>query len=237
MKYASEMSRLEAEQIVNDSIFILPLGSLEQHGPHLPLGTDYYTAEELSRRVALRIENSIILPGLPFGYSWVWRDIPITVTIREKTLEEVLKEIAYSICRFKAKALVVINGHLANESALKYAARDLVDEIPLKFFYFSLPEINKFPVDSNPSSLTIHAEEIETSLILSVRPDLVNMSLAKPEYPVRPKSYGCSALSLGILSKSGVFGDPSVATKEKGEIYYEIMADFIFSVLKEEKIV
>jgi creatinine amidohydrolase len=237
MKYALEISRLEAEKIINEAIFILPLGSLEQHGPHLPLGTDCYTAEELSKRVSAKMENSIILPTLPFGYAWVWRDIPCTVTIKEKTLEELLKEIAHSIYRFKPKALIVINGHLANEAALKYVARDLVDEIPLKFFYFSLPEINKFPTDSNPSSLTIHAEEIETSLMLAIRPDLVNMSLAKPEYPAKPKSYGCSALSLGILSKSGVFGDPSIAKKEKGETYLEIMASFILSVLKEERIV
>jgi len=237
MKYALETNRLETEKITNEAIFMLPLGSLEQHGPHLPLGTDCYIAEELSKRVSAKTENSFILPTLPFGYSWVWRDIPCTVTIKEKTLEELLKEIARSIYRFKPKALIVINGHLANKTALKYVARDLADEISLKFFYFSLPEINKFPMDSNPSSLTIHAEEIETSLMLAIKPDLVNMSLAKPEYPSEPKSYGVSALSLGTLSKSGVFGDPSIATKEKGETYLEIMTNFILSVLKEEKII
>ncbi|MGB9724894.1 MAG: creatininase family protein [Nitrososphaeria archaeon] len=237
MRYALEINRKDAEKYINDSILILPLGSLEQHGPHLPLGTDSYTAEEISVRVASKIDNSVILPLLPYGYAWVWKDIPLTISLREKTLKELIKDIAFSVYRFKPRALLVINGHLANESALKYAARDIADEIPLKLFYFSLPEIDKFPMDSKPSELTIHAEEIETSLMLTIRPELVNMKSAFAEYPKKPKSYGCSALSLGSLSKSGVFGDPSVATKEKGELYMKIMVNYIIEVLKDENII
>lgn len=236
---ALKIKRPLAEKIVDSSIFILPLGSLEQHGPHLPLGTDTYIAEEISMRVANSIENSILLPVLPYGYSWVWRDIPASVTIKEKTLEVLIKEIAHSVYRHKPKALVVINWHGANVSAIKYAARDLVDEIPLKFYYFNMPSDESFLriMDSKPSSLTVHAEEIETSVMLLIKPELVDMSLAKPEYPDQPKAYGKSALCLGKLSKSGIYGDPSVATKEKGEKFLSIMVDDILSTLREEKII
>ncbi len=236
---ALEIKRPLAETIMSSSIFILPLGSLEQHGPHLPLGTDTYIAEEISIRVANEIENSVLLPILPYGYSWVWRDIPATVTIKEKTLEVLIKEIAHSVCRHNPKALVVINWHGANVSAIKYAARDLVDEIPLKFYYFNMPSDENFLriMDSKPSSLTIHAEEIETSIMLLIKPELVDKSLAKPEYPAQPKAYGKSALCLGTLSKSGIYGDPSVATKEKGERFLSIMVDDILSTLREEKII
>ena len=236
---ALKIKRPLAEKIVDSSIFILPLGSLEQHGPHLPLGTDTYIAEEISMRVANSIENSILLPILPYGYSWVWRDIPASVTIKEKTLEVLIKEIAHSVYRHKPKALVIINWHGANVSAIKYAARDLVDEIPLKFYYFNMPSDESFLriMDSKPSSLTVHAEEIETSVMLLIKPELVDMSLAKPEYPDQPKAYGKSALCLGKLSKSGIYGDPSVATKEKGEKFLSIMVDDILSTLREEKII
>jgi len=232
-----EITRSDAEKDLGNSVLVMPVGSLEQHGPHLPLGTDCYIAEALAIRVCEAIPDAILLPLLPFGYSWVWKDIPLTVSLREKTVEQILKELALSVYRFNPKALVVINGHLANESALKYAARDLADDVPLRFFYFSLPEIAKFRMDSRPSELTIHAEEIETSLMLAIKPELVKMSLAKPEYPEKPSSYGVTALSLGKLSKSGVFGNPSVATREKGEEYLEIMTKFIISVLEDEKVI
>lgn len=237
MRNALEMTRVDAERELGKSVLVMPMGSLEQHGPHLPLGTDCYIAEALAIRVCEAVQDAILLPLLPFGYSWVWKDIPLTVSLKEKTVEEIVKEVALSVYRFNPKALVIINGHLANDSALKYAARDLADEISLKFFYFSLPEISKFRMDSKPSELTVHAEEIETSLMLAIKPELVNMALAKPEYPEKPRSYGVTALSLGKLSRSGVFGDPSVATREKGEQYLELMTKFIISVLQAEKII
>jgi len=73
--------------------------------------------------------------------------------------------------------------------------------------------------------------------MLLIKPELVDMSLAKPEYPAQPKAYGKSALCLGTLSKSGIYGDPSVATKEKGERFLSIMVDDILSTLREEKII
>lgn len=236
MKYALEISWKEAEKIIKDSLLILPLGSLEQHGPHLPLGVDTFIAEEIAKRVAIKIENSIILPSIPISYSWVWRDFPGTVTIREKTLEELIKDIVRSIYRHKPKALIIINGHLANNSALKYAIRDLYDEIPLRIYYFSYPGIEKFPQDSQRWYNDIHAEEVETSIMLAIKPELVDLSKTEIEYPTKPKSYGRSVLSLGTLSKSGIFGNPKVASREKGEKYLEIIVEEILSTLKEENI-
>lgn len=236
MEWALSISRKRAEEI-RDPLFILPLGSIEQHGNHLPLGTDTYIAEAIAERAAEGIEHSVILPTLSITYSWSWKGIPFSLYIKESSLKELLKEIARSSTQYNPKAFVVINAHLANDSAIKYAARDLSEELPdLRFFYFSYPPLEMLERDSEPS-FTIHAEEIETSLMLYIKPDLVDMSQAVKEYPSKPKGYGKKAMVLGGLSRSGSFGDPTVASADKGRTYLETMANWIIETLKEEGVI
>ncbi|MHB1407269.1 MAG: creatininase family protein [Desulfitobacteriaceae bacterium] len=214
------MNRDEVRTAIQEfPVAILPLGSTEQHGHHLPLGVDLFLAEGLARRVCARTD-ALLLPTVPFGYSWVWRDIPGTVSLQEKHLEILIKDVAHSLERYGIKLLVLINGHDANTAAMKYAARDLADEAKLAVVYLSYPDleqvIGKF-CNSPTWHGMIHACEFETSLMLALKPELVDMQKAGKEYPSKPDLYGKSAISLGNLSKSGVFGNPTLATKEKGE--------------------
>lgn len=212
-------------------VAILPMGSTEQHGPHLPLGVDIFLAEGIAKRVCMQI-GAVLLPTVPFGYSWVWRDIPGTVSIQQKNLEAVIKDIAHSLDRYNVKILIIINGHDANGSSIKYAARELVDEIGMQVIYFSYPNLHEVLTqycDSPAWHGMIHACEFETSLMLALKPELVHMEKAVREYPAMPDLYGKSAVSLGSLSESGVFGDPTLATAEKGQ---EILDYYVRNITK-----
>lgn len=214
------MNRQEVEKRVKEfPVAILPLGATEQHGYHLPLGVDIMLAEGVSKRVA---ENTgaLLLPSVPFGYSWVWRDIPGTVSLQQHRVEEVIKDVAHSVSRYGVKLLIVINGHDANNASMKYATRELEDETDTKVIYLFYPELEKMMETYCESSSwhgMVHACEFETSLMLALNPEYVEMNKAVREYPEKPALYGKSTISLGDLSESGVYGDATLATKEKGE--------------------
>ncbi|MFB6469241.1 creatininase family protein [Cytobacillus sp. Hz8] len=214
------MTRDEAAQAVAEfPVAILPIGATEQHGHHLPLGVDIFLAEGIARKLAERT-GAVLLPTLPFGYSWVWRDIPGTVSLQQHHVEAVIKDVAHSVVRYGVKMLVLVNGHDANNTSMKYATRELADELDMPVIYLFYPNMEEIMAEFCESETwhgMIHACEFETSLMLALKPELVNVSKATREYPERPKLYGKSSISLGDLSKSGVYGDATKATAEKGE--------------------
>lgn len=214
------MTRDEVEAAIKEfPVAILPMGATEQHGHHLPLGVDIYLAEGVSRKLSEKT-GALLLPTQPFGYSWVWRDIPGTVSLQQHHVEAVIKDVAHSVARYGVKMLVLVNGHDANNASMKYATRELADELDIPVIYLFYPNLNKIIeelCDSPTWHGMVHACEFETSLMLALKPELVDMSKAVREYPDKPKLYGKSSISLGDLSKSGVYGDATKATQEKGE--------------------
>ncbi|HEU5138969.1 MAG TPA: creatininase family protein [Bacillales bacterium] len=207
------------EKIETFPVAILPLGATEQHGHHMPLGVDVFLAEGISRKLSERT-GALMLPSMPFGYSWVWRDIPGTVSLQQDHVEDTIKDVAHSVSRYGVKLLIIVNGHDANKSSMKYAARELMDELSMPviyLFYPNLEQIMEQYCESPNWHGMIHACEFETSLMLALKPELVDMKKAVKEYPDKPNLYGLSTISLGDLSKSGVYGNATLATKEKGE--------------------
>lgn len=232
VKMMIEMTRdTVKKELEKFPVVILPMGATEQHGNHLPLGVDIYLAEYFAREVS-RNTGALVSPTLPFGYSWVWRDIPGTISLQQDLVEDIIKDVAKSVARYGTKMLVLINGHDSNNTSMKYAVRELEDELDMPVIYLFYPNIGKI-LDENCESKTwngmIHACEFETSLMLNTREDLVDLNKAVKEYPEVPRLYGKSTISLGNISKSGVFGDPTIATKEKGKI----MADYFSKEMSE----
>lgn len=230
------MSRDEVKMAIEEfPVAILPLGATEQHGHHLPMGVDIFLAEGISRKVA---ENTgaLLLPAQPFGYSWVWRDIPGTVSLQQHHVETIIKDVAHSVSRYGVKLLVLINGHDANNASMKYATRELMDELEMPVLYLFYPDLNEV-MDEHCESTSwhgmIHACEFETSLMLALKPELVNMSKAVSEYPVKPELYGKSTSSLGDISESGVYGDSTKASREKGEKMLSIFISKMEKLLME----
>ena len=229
------MTRDEVAEVVRrNPVAILPIGATEQHGHHLPLGVDILLAEYMARRVAAET-GALLLPSLPFGYSWVWRDIPGTVSLQQHHVEAVLKDIAHSVSRYGVKLLVVINGHEANNASLKYACRELEDELDIPMVYLFYPELQRAMnecCESQTWNGMFHACEFETSLMLAVKPEWVHMDKAVKEYPETPPLYGRSAISVGRLSQSGVYGDPTLATREKGKKMLEIITEAMVRLVR-----
>ena len=224
------MTRTEVEEhLVKNPVMILPVGSTEQHGFHLPLGTDTILAKALARMVAPRI-NSLIIPALYYGYSWVWHKIPWTITLEQEHFKTVLKDIAKSVETYGTKLLIIINGHDANNQSLKYTVREMKYQTDMKILYFFYPnfsEIYKKYCESEIQNGLFHAEEFETSLMLAENDKLVDMTKAVKEYPDYPPLYSHTSEILGDISKSGVFGDATAAGKEKGQKMFEEFADEI----------
>lgn len=222
-----------AERIAKFPAVILPLGATEQHGHHLPLGVDIILAEALAKRVA-EATGATMLPAMPFGYSWVWRDDPGSVTIESRTLEDVIVQTAESMARHGVRHVFLINGHEANSATMKYASRRVWDNPDVKvwrLFYPNLAAIMAEHCDSPTWHGIVHACEFETSLMLAVAPELVDMTKAVREYPPQDRGYFQGGRPMGELSRSGVFGDATLATAEKGhtmlKIFTESMADAV----------
>lgn len=215
-----KMTRDEVRTAIEEfPVAILPLGATEQHGHHLPLGVDIFLAEGISKKLSEKT-GALLIPSLPFGYSWVWRDIPGTVSLQQHHVEAVIKDVAHSVARYGIKMLILVNGHDANNASMKYATRELADELDIPVIHLFYPNLDKIMGQhcETPSwHGMVHACEFETSLMLALKPEMVDISKAVREYPEKPSLYGKSSISLGDLSKSGVYGDATKATKEKGE--------------------
>lgn len=242
VKEAINMTRDEVEAAIEEyPVAILPIGATEQHGHHLPLGVDIYLAEGISKRICKRT-GALLLPALPFGYSWVWRDIPGTISLQQHHVEAIIKDVAHSVNRYGVKTLIIVNGHDANNASMKYATRELTDELDMNVVYLFYPELESMMAKHCESTTwhgMIHACELETSLMLALKPELVDMSKAVREYPEKPALYGKSSISLGELSKSGVYGDATLASKAKGEklleSFVEKMVELVNSVSENGK--
>ncbi len=214
------MTRLEVERRIGEyPVAILPTGSCEQHGPHLPMGTDIMIAEALAGLVS-EATGAMVLPSLNFGYSWVWRDIPGTISLSVEHFKAVLTDVAASAERCGIRLLAILNGHEANGAAIKYAVREAQDTTETKLlglFYPGMGEVRRREMESDTWHGIFHACEFETSLMLAARPELVDFDLAVEEYPEKPLLFGFDSTMMGDLSKSGVFGNPLPASREKGE--------------------
>lgn len=224
-----------AERIAKFPAIILPLGATEQHGHHLPLGVDIILAEALAKRVA-EATGATVLPPMPFGYSWVWRDDPGSVTIESRTLEDVIVQVAESMARHGVRHVFLVNGHEANSATMKYAARRLWDNADLKvwrLFYPNLAAVMAEHCDSPTWHGIVHACEFETSLMLAVAPELVDMSKAVREYPPQDRGYFQGGRPMGELSRSGVFGDATLATAEKGHAMLKIFSESMAGAVRE----
>jgi creatinine amidohydrolase len=231
----AEMTRDEITARLSDHpVALLPMGATEQHGHHLPLGTDSLLAEDYAVRIANRVDG-VVLPTVPFGYSWVWKDLPGTVTVGHRTLENFLTDIAESVERSGYRMLVLVDGHESNVTTMKYVVRDYAakSHFPvLRLFYPRLSEVREHACESGTWFGMIHACEFETSLMLDSRPDLVDMAKAVREYPEFSENYAYGAEQLGNISESGVFGDPTLATADKGRAMFERFVDEAVRVIE-----
>jgi len=210
----------------------LPFGALEQHGPHLPLGTDTATAAEVARRLAERLD-AVLLPPVHYGDTWNNAGYPGTVGLSTATVTAIAVDIGRALVHSGARGLVIVNGDWGNRQPLATAARILNDERVLPTIVLDHPGMDaaiERVRESEPAAPGLnHAEEVETSIMLALDPHLVHTDRYVSAYPVFPSDFGTRPMQLHPFSESGVFGDPATATAAKGAT---ILADTVTASLE-----
>lgn len=201
------------------ALAVMAIGACEQHGAHLPLTTDTDMAHGVASRIATAL-GAMLLPPVTYGDAWNNEAFPGTISLSPETLRAVLYDVGRAVQRIGCGGLLLINGHFGNREPILLAARLLVGQgLPVMHLdYPGMARLAEQVCDSTPAAPGFyHADEVETSMMLALRPDAVDMARAAPEYPEFPPTFGAEPMQLRDVVSSGVFGDPRPATAEKGE--------------------
>jgi creatinine amidohydrolase len=212
---------------------ILPCGAIEQHGPHLPVDIDFYDAKYLSYEVANRCADPkpLVLPSIPFGVSYHHEGFKGTLSVTNDALSRFVYDIGMSLAKNGIKKLIIINGHGDNAATLSYAAQ-MINRDAHIFVCVDTGESSDVDMGGLIDTKNdIHAGEIETSTTLAIRPEMVQMDKAVNETLNFNNKYLDFDSDRGVswfvrthkISNSGVMGNASIATAEKGRKIWEIM--------------
>lgn len=207
-------------------VVLIPVGSTEQHGPHLPLNTDTLIAEEIAGRAIHRTDGLMLGPTISVSASGEHSGFAGTLSIGTDVMAQVAIELGRSADW--AAGIVFVNGHGGNHTALKQAVETLTYERrPVLTWSPKWPKRN----DGGPPDL--HAGRIETSLMLAIDPGLVRLELAEagPDTPLEQLLPDLRAHGVMHVSTSGVLGDPEGASGAEGERFIvDFVADLVHSI-------
>ena len=222
---------------------ILPVGSTEQHGPHLPLTCDSIFATQMSLEVAKHFNGSIlVLPPIYYGVSEHHMDFSGTITISNDTLISLVYEIARSVWQFGVKKFIIINGHGGNKNALSIAIRKIREEIGMDAVLINPYElINDVIAETIESRVWGHACEFETSVALIKMPELIRRDkIIDPKIKetisytsIWEKNIVITPWRTSDFTDTGSIGYPTKATKEKGEKLWTAMLSRVVEFIEE----
>lgn len=208
-----------AQKLQESKGVILVCGSCEQHGHHLPLDTDNIIGLELALGVAEKT-GMLVMPPVNYGQVWSAKGFPGTICLPDSTLKLILRDI---ICNLEAQGvrnIVLMSGHNGNMPILKTLARELMDEFGWRnIWYFPMAmskEVAKYIKTPIPMNVA-HAGEIETAMMLYLRPELVDLSKATREFPKAPAEFSYRPMHWNEIMETGSFGDGGAATAELGK--------------------
>lgn len=216
----------------NKKGIIIPIGSTEEHGYHLPLSTDSIIAEKLAEELSKRL-NLPYVPTIFYGVCRTTALYPGTITISVHSLKNLVNDIVYSLYTQGFEKFFIITGHGgdAHVVALEEISRQLKQEKDIDVYVIKPYEID---VSDLVDTKDIHAGEVETSLMLYLCPDLVHMQKAKKEAIPSMNSAFYTPLRKRP-TPSGTFGDPTKASRDKGkqifERYVKKIGEFISQIL------
>lgn len=239
---------------VDGRVVLIPAGTLEDHGRHLPIDTDVVLANGVCHAAAERIaEQVVVLPPITHGYSPHHMDFPGTITIRWKTFVEYVLDITRSLVHHGFRKILLVNGHGSNRPVLDMAARLAVVEHPYAhcgaLSWWELAKVREVFATCRESDWVAHACELETSVYLALDEANVDMTKAEKDYsfPKSPHFWSDlagapppgyrNAVSLNeywsTVTRDGVKGDPTVATAEKGRALLAAAADELVDIVQE----
>jgi creatinine amidohydrolase len=224
---------------------IIPTGAVEQHGPHGPLLTDVLIPTEIARRVAPRI-GALVAPPINYALSYPHVGFPGMMHIRIPTFMALVEDLCVSFATSGFKRIIFLNGHYDNTYAIAYACASAqermakgIQAFPINYWdALTEAEIAEFSGLKNG----LHANLAETSAVLRINPDLVDMDRANAEFPPFPEYtiptgavhtafFFTNPGSVHWATKSGTWGDARKSTPEAGERYLEAGARSVLALL------
>ncbi|MFN8224284.1 MAG: creatininase family protein [Gaiellales bacterium] len=247
------LAYLTADQIASldkeKAAVVVVIGAIEQHGPHLPVATDLALGVSLLTLAIKRLDPAThlwVLPPLAYGRSVEHEDFAGTITLSQETLTAVVLDLAASVKRSGFRRLVLFNSHGGNVSVLETVARDARRATGLMVFPFSMFRLGTVlpqPYSDDEARLGTHAGEWETSMMLALTPELVDVAKAKattgyasfadaPEHVALLGPIPFTWVTSDI-SATGAIGDPSLASAERGREIVELSVEKIARTLEE----
>jgi creatinine amidohydrolase len=238
----SEKTYEEVSQIINEeTILVLPIGgAAKEHGPHLPCGTDFYIVEELAQRIAEKCDV-VVLPTLSYGYYPAFVEWPGSISINGRVFMDMVSDIIRPFASIGVKKFLLLDIGVSTQPPLKMIASDLHNELGI---YVAVTDFSEIWGDIKDEICQQkeggHADEAETSLMLTIKPELVKMEKAIEEYREHIKSTVVNKrkminISRKMTSQHGIHGNPTFATKEKGALILEKSVAIIKGFLEEFK--
>lgn len=216
---------------------ILPLGSLESHGGHLPFGTDALTAQRIALDIAARVPRTGVLPAVPYGMSEHYKEFSFCVSLSFDTEIALLRDILESVYREGVRKVFIMNGHDGNISPIEVASRSTKVAHP-DFKIVSLDAWWNMVGSLVPAGFFEvwnglgHGGEGETSICLELFPELCAMENAKGVTPKLPPHVDVK-WRFSELTNTAASGDPTKATAKKGAEMRKVLVDTIVEILKQ----
>ncbi len=245
-----EMTREEVQEaLTRTDIILLPTGAVEQHGPHLPLGSDTIQGVDMCKRTQLILADEgisvVVAPPFIYGISYAHMDFPGVITLSPHTMLSVMEETCLSLYKHGFRKFALIMAHGGNWPVMQLAAQSVVAQTPdadvialnwLDVCHASYSQILTSKVHEG------HSGEGETSRMLCSTPDLVNMDRARRYYPEKvaptetdfPAGFYRPKRSMKATTQIGSVGDPTLATPEKGDRIYDVIARWLADNIKRE---
>jgi creatinine amidohydrolase len=231
--YLEQLTWDEAEPLLrSDPLIVIPVGAgAKEHGRHLPLGTDRIMADYLARRLAERVE-AIILPTVTYGYYPHFAAFPGSTHLEAATFATVMTDIILSTARHGPRRFLILNTGVSTFPVLEIVARDLDRGHRLLVGVVRIGDLGSRRTRGMlKQERGSHADEHETSFMMAVAPDAVRQDRLAAEIPDRPDAYGMFVPSAYRrepgpgYSATGVYGDATLATREKGELIAQAMVE------------
>lgn len=225
-------------------IAIVPTGSTEQHGPHLPLDTDIFDCYEIVKRAAMKVADDVkpvVAPPLYYGYSWHHMDFPGSITLREEVFIDVVTDVCKSLAHHGFKKILIVNGHGANNDPLhmvRYRIKTETDVFILDLYWFNLVRDLIKDLKEAKEFYSFHAGELETSVYLYLCRDKVRMDRAADLRPKVPLAEYVKTRIVKIplrfkeVTEHGNYGYATLASKETGKKIVDTAVERLAELLR-----
>ena len=216
---------------------IVPLGALEQHGPHLPLDTDALIADAVADRTARRVGGCVVCPCIPVGASRHHLAFPGTASLSNATLRSVLVEVVQTLLSHGFRGAYLVTGHAGNVGAMAAAMAELDPAERRRVVSFddwpaqreAVHRVAEDHLGLDRELVGTHGGHFETSILLAIAPVQVNMASAVAGHvgPAASASARLRSEGMAALSPVGIIGDPRGATADAGELYLEALVELV----------